>query len=100
MSEGEVLTEGVDVALEGGAAEGGDAAQCAGALAGEAFFDGYVSGSGEAVELHTEVAGGRLGLFTEIYEVGFLDIHKYRHDGEAQLGVQQWVEFLHLRRDL
>ena len=38
-------------------------------------------------------ARGRAGLLAHVYEVGFVGAGEDRHYGEAQLGVQQRIEF-------
>ena len=50
----------------------------------------------QLVDLYAQVTRRRAGLLAHVYEVGFVGAGEDRHYGEAQLGVQQRIEFLNM----
>lgn len=87
----EVGAQGGNVVLKGFEADGGDPAQGAWLLALKGLLDGNIARRGQFVELHTQVARRGPGLLLDVGELGLIDTDEQRHDGQAQLGVQQWV---------
>lgn len=87
----EITLQRIDIYLESMPSLFGNAADGARALALEGLFYLDVACCRQFVNLHTQVACRCSRLLLDIGELGFVGTDKQRHDGQSQLGVQQWV---------
>ncbi len=87
----EVALQCLHIVLEGFQSCGRDAADGARLLALEGLFHLYVARRRQFVYLHTQVASRGSRLLLDVRELGAFGTDEQRHDGQSQLGVQQWV---------
>lgn len=87
----EITLQRIDIYLESMPSLFGNAADGARALALEGLFYLDVACCRQFVNLHTQVACRCSRLLLDIGKLGFVGTDKQRHDGQSQLGVQQWV---------
>ena len=86
-----IALQSLDVCLECLLALERDATDGAGAFALESFYNFDVFCCRQFVDLDTEVTCRRSRLLLDVGELGFEVTDEQRHDGQSQLGVQQWV---------
>ena len=91
LADLKIALQSLDVCLECLLALGRDATDGAGALALERLYDFDVACCRQFFDLHTEVACRSSRLLLDVGELGFEVTDEQRHDGQSQLGVQQWV---------
>ena len=100
VSQREIALERIDIFIERLDADIGRAAGGARLLAFEALPHRDVAGLAELVDLHAEIAGRGTCLFSDIDEVRLLNADENRHHGEAELGMQQRIQFSEHRLSL
>lgn len=91
MTNIEIAFQRIDVFFECLLAFLCDAAECAWTLALESLFHLNVARRRQFVYLHTQIARRGSRLLLDVWELGIVGADEQRHDGQAQLRVQQWV---------
>ena len=87
----EVALQRLDVCLERMPSHVGDAADGAGAFAFEGLLYLNIARPREFIHLYAQIASRCSRLLLDVRELGAFGTDEQRHDGQSQLGVQQWV---------